>query len=131
MSVLLITINEMREELEPGEAGQISDGYHTFDELYAHREALTAALFRAAATGLIWGLGQAWKSRAHHPADTPCYDGYFIVGLELPAGTITYHYPNEQWDDFREVMELAHAPKWDGAPPAATVERLLAYARSH
>lgn len=102
-----------------------SDGFHTFKELYAHRESLTAALFQLAeACGV-----EVWRSRAHHPDDSPCYAGYFIVGMETGWGTITYHYPDTDWEDFRAIPELPHAPKWDGAEPDLTVYRLRQMAR--
>lgn len=103
---------------------EISDGYHTFGELYAHRRALTAALATGAASA-----GDSWRSKAHHPDDGPMFDECFIVGIELPTGTITYHYGLRYWDDFAGVPELAHAPKWDGAGPDETVQRLLSLTR--
>jgi hypothetical protein len=103
----------------------ISDDYHTFGELYDHRRALTAVLAAAAAD-----TGESWRSKAHHPDDSPMFEGgYFIVGIELPTGTITYHYKLTHWDDFAAVPELEHAPKWDGAGPPETVARLLKLAR--
>jgi len=117
---------------EPGsgyritEDGQVSDGYHTFGELYDHRRALTALLAGAAA-----GAGDSWRSKAHHPDDDPMFEGgYFIVGINLPNGMITYHYKLTHWDDFVSVPELGHAPKWDGATPDDTVTRCLELARS-
>lgn len=108
----------------PKGTDHISDGYHTFGELYDHRRALTAALCRALPLA-------CWRSKAHHPDDGPMFDGgYFIVGVDLPTGTITYHYKLSHWDDFSSVIVLDHAPKWDGAAPAATVDRLLGWARS-
>lgn len=101
-----------------------SDGYHTFAELYAHRRALTAALAVAVARRT------AWRSKQHHPDDGPIYEGYFIVGIDLPTGTVSYHYELAYWDDFRHVEELEHAPKWDGATPADSVTRLLEWARA-
>ena len=113
----------------PGGMKEVSDGYHTIGDLYAHRRALTAGLMRLATT--IWGGGlPVWRSKAHHPEDGPMFDGSFIVGIELPTGTFTYHYNLEDWDDFTEVPTLPHAPKWDGANSDETVTRLLAYARS-
>lgn len=104
---------------------QISDGHHTFGELYDHRRALTAVLAAGAAS-----MGDSWRSKKHHPDDDPMFGGgYFIVGVKLPTGTITYHYKLSHWDDFDRVPELEHAPKWDGAGPAETVTRLLALAR--
>ena len=112
----------MAEQMIQGKPSQPTDGYHTMEELYDHRRALTAALCRAL------GL-DAWRSKAHHPEDSPMFEGgYFVVGLDLPSGTVTYHYKLTHWDEFSHVDELAHAPKWDGAPPAATVDRLLAWA---
>jgi hypothetical protein len=109
----------------PGGTSEISDGHHTFGELYDHRRALTAVL--AASAG---SMGDAWRSKAHHPDDDPMFEGgYFIVGIVLPTGTITYHYKLKHWDDFAAVPELEHAPKWDGATPDDTVTRLLELAR--
>jgi hypothetical protein len=102
----------------------VSDGHHTFGELYDHRRALTAALCKALSL-------DAWRSKAHHPEDSPMFEGgYFIVGVNLPTGTITYHYKLKHWDDFAGVIELAHAPKWDGAAPGDTVTRLLGWTRA-
>jgi hypothetical protein len=110
----------------PGGASAISDGFHTFGELYDHRRALTAVLAAMAATA----EGGSWRSKAHHPDDSPMFEGgYFIVGIELPSGTITYHYKLAHWDDFASVPELEHAPKWDGATPDDTVTRLFEMAR--
>jgi hypothetical protein len=106
----------------PGGASQISDGFHTFDELYDHRRALTAALARVL---------PSWRSKAHHPDDDPMFEGgYFIVGINLPTGTITYHYKLKHWDDFSGVEEREHAPRWDGAGPPESVTRLLEWARA-
>lgn len=103
---------------------QLTDGYHTMEELYDHRCALTAALTKALRA---W----SWRSKKHHPDDSPMFEGgYFVVGIDLPSGTITYHYKLRHWDKFAHVDELSHAPKWDGAPPADTVERLLFWARN-
>lgn len=109
-----------------GHPAQLTDGFHTMEELYDHRRALTAAL----AAVMPFRNITTWRSRAHHPDDDPMFDGYFIVGVELPTGTITYHYKLSHWDDFASVPELEHAPKWDGAGPAATVDRLLEMARA-
>lgn len=104
----------------PGGMKEVSDGYHTFRDLYDHRRALTATLAAGASTA-----GDSWRSKAHHPEDGPMFDGSFIVGIDLPTGTITYHYNLEFWDDFAAVPELEHAKKWDGAGPDETVSRLL------
>lgn len=98
----------------------LSDGYHTFTELYEHRRALTAVL-----AGLATFENMSWRSKNHHPDDDPMFEGgYFIVGIELPTGIVSYHYELKHWDDFAAVPELDHAPKWDGHTPADAVTRL-------
>lgn len=100
----------------PEEVGQVSDGYHTFDELYEHRATLFAAVCRAYPA-------KAWKSLLHD--DGTMFDGgYFIVGIETPEGQFTYHYTMKYWDMFA-VKELDKAPEWDGHT-ATDVTRLLA-----
>ncbi len=104
--------------------GNFSDGYHTFNELYDHRRALTAGLCKALSL-------DSWRSKAHHPDDSPIFEGgWFIVGINLPTGTITYHYELRHWNDFAGVIELKHPPKWDGATADDTVTRLLEWTRA-
>lgn len=113
-----------------GHPTQLTDGFHTMEELYEHRRALTAVLAGAYAASHLAPKSGAWRSKAHHPDDSPMFEGgYFIVGIELDSGTITYHYKLTHWDDFAAVPELEHAPKWDGATPGDTVTRLLDVAR--
>jgi len=83
--------------------GQLSDGYHSFDELYAHRMQLFAVICRQ-------NQAHAWKSKLHH--DGTMFDDYFIVGVETPMGQFTYHYPIVNWGLF-QVRELDKAPEWD------------------
>lgn len=97
------------------ETGKISDGHHTFDELYEHRHALFLALVRS-------HKPLAWRSKRH--ADGKGFSGWFIAGLRLPTGMITYHLPKSLWEDFNGVETLDRAPEWDGHTPADVVTRL-------
>lgn len=102
--------------------GEVSDGYHTFNELYAHRTVLFAALVNTLARN-GWE-DQTWKSEQHHDPDFPMFDGMFIVGMCLPDGRqLTYHCDVDYWDLFH-VKELERAPEFDGHSPADVVERL-------
>lgn len=83
--------------------GNISDGYHTFNELYAHRMNLFAVICHA-------NQSHAWKSKLHH--DGTMYLDYFIVGINTPQGQFTYHYHMDHWDLFK-VTVLDNAPEWD------------------
>lgn len=51
-------------EFEVEDISQISDGYHTFEELYFHR----------------------WKSRLHD--DGTMFNNYFIIEINTPIGQI-------------------------------------------
>ena len=75
--------------------GQISDGYHTFSELYEHRHALCLALMKAMPDR--W-----WFSKRHHDGGL-CFgsEDWFIIGATLPGvshGEITYHLPSRLWE---------------------------------
>ena len=102
----------------PCPVGQVSDGYHTFDELYEHRSALFLALSRA--------LGTGWRSMIH--VDGASFEGWFIAGLPLPTGDITYHLPVAMWEQSGFLHTCEKAPSWDGHAPHDVVKRLLLYA---
>lgn len=106
---------------DPDDRKHISDGHHTFAELYAHRRALTLALMRAFPQ-------DSFRTRHHHPDDNvPMFDGCFLVGIDTPAGDIRYHVGVEHWSLFDGIRTVPHAPPWDGAGPAETVARLHAW----
>lgn len=95
--------------------GDLSDGYHTFNELYHHRAILFSVICNE-------HPDISWKSKLHH--DGTMFDGMFIVGINTPEGQATYHYDiDPYWDMFR-VPELSQAPKWDGHTPAQAIERI-------
>lgn len=82
----------------------ISDGSHTFRELYNHRMILFAIVCESY-------KGFSWKSLKH--SDGTMFADYFIVGLDTPKGQFTYHYNTEYWDYF-DVEYVEYAPEWDG-----------------
>lgn len=104
----------MKFEFEADSIGQISDGSHTFDELYYHRMVLFSVICNTY-------KNRAWKSWKHD--DGTMYDDYFIVGIDTEEGQYTYHYHKDNWDMF-EVKELEYAPVWDGHKPK-DITRLL------
>lgn len=106
------------------EGYEISDGYHTFTELYAHRIALYISLCkRIAEDPLTEFTKPVWKSRLH--SDGKAWEGWFILGIMKEEGKqITYHLPESYWvdTDFAETLDLA--PVWDGHTPDDVIERL-------
>ena len=89
-------------------SGEVSDGYHTFNELYHHRMVLFSVICNQ-------NKEKAWKSKLHD--DGTMYDNYFIVGITTVEGDYTYHYHMDHWNEF-DVKELEYAPKWDGHTPS-------------
>lgn len=88
---------------------KVSDGYHTFDELYYHRMVLFSLLLNAHPEN-------AWKSKKHHDG-TMFDETSFICGIETPEGQYSYHYHLDFWDNF-QVKELEFAPEYDGHKPS-------------
>ena len=113
-----LTLQDLQSKIDkylPTMRGQLSDGNHTFGDLYFHRMVLFAAICRQ-------NKDLAWKSKQH--SDGTMYPNYFIVGIETPEGPYTYHYHKKFWESFSNIKTLDRAPKWDGHQPE-DVTRLL------
>lgn len=106
------------------DTGKISDGYHTFDELYEHRITLFIALCRAYAKDVTeYKSLLIWRSKLH--SDGTMFDGGFIMGIGKETGKqITYHLPMSDWreTDFAETLE--NAPLFDGHTADDVLNRL-------
>lgn len=102
--------------------GDLSDGSHTFDELYEHRFGLYIALCKFLATDDGFER-YVWRSLQH--SDGPSYEGWFLLGIEKGAGVqITYHLPLSKWDECAFADTLERAPEWDGHTSADVLERI-------
>lgn len=95
--------------------GEMSDGYHTFNELYHHRAVLFASLCKCYPQ-------RVWKSLKHH--DGSMYDNMFIVGIITDVGDATYHYDVDPYWDMFDCVVLDKAPKWDGHTPEDAIRRI-------
>lgn len=106
-----------QEQKELSDKGEISDGYHTFNELYYYRLLYNAAFFNL--------LPKEWvhKSKRHHDGEECFGGGWFIVTANLPTGQISNHYEIKDWDLFH-IPEKETADKWDGHTPQEAAERL-------
>ena len=103
------------------EKGNISDGYHTFNELYEYRLLYNASMFNELAKQ---GLYDVHKSRKHSDGTIPFGDeNWFIVQAELPTGQISNHYEMKDWDLFN-VPEKEKANTYDGHTPQDVAKRL-------
>ena len=86
--------------------GELSDGYHTFNQLYYQRMMLFAILVKQ-------NRDKAWKSLRHSDGELCFGGGWFIVGIDTPKGSYTYHYEDEYFDLF-DCEELERGKVWDG-----------------
>ena len=104
--------------------GKISDGYHTFDELYEHRVTLWIALCRSNLYTRLHPL-PVWRSLLH--SDGTASDGWFILGMGLDQGhQMTYHLPESRWGETDFAETLDRAPEFDGHTSADVLERIKA-----
>lgn len=108
--------------------GKVSDGFHTFDELYRHRMLLNAALFNRLAAGADADEFEVHKSMLHSDGEAPFGGGWFIVVAQLPSGQVSYHHELDHWDLF-DVPEWALAEVWDGHTSVQAADRLEAFVR--
>lgn len=97
--------------------GELSDGFHTFNSLYEQRMILFAALVKAY-------RDKAWKSYRHEDGEYCFGGGWFIVGIDTPEGSYTYHYENKYWDMF-DCVDLPRSPHWDGHTESDAETRLM------
>ena len=113
-------VKEALDSLPKQPEGEISDGYHTFNELYYYRMLYNAAFFNS--------LPKEWvhKSKRHHTGEECFGGGWFIVMAELPTGQISNHYELKDWDLF-QIPEKEFADEWDGHAPQEAAERLYKY----
>lgn len=85
---------------------QVSDGYHTYGQLYYQRMMLFSIL-----VNLFPEL--SWKTKKHEDGEL-CFEGrFFLVTIETPDGAYGYHYETKYWDLFN-CKELPKAKHWDG-----------------
>ena len=102
------------------DTGEVSDGYHTFNELYYYRMLYNAAFFNLLPKVMVH------KSKRHHTGEECFGGGWFIVMANLPTGQISNHYELKDWDLFK-VPEKEFADEWDGHTPQEAAERLHRY----
>lgn len=110
----MIQINKKQKNISTKE---ISDGHHTFGELYEHRIILFCTL-----CNLLPNI--SWKSKKHYDEENdPMYEDSFIAGINTPDGIATYHIKLQYWELF-EVIELERAPKYDNYGNEEVLQRI-------
>ena len=88
------------------EIDDLSDGFHTFRQLYYQRMMLFATIVKQ-------NKDRAWKSLRHEDGELCFGGGWFIVGIDTPEGSYTYHYEDNYFSLF-DCEELECGKHWDG-----------------
>lgn len=102
----------------------VSDGFHTFKELYDIRLAYNVALFNEWYKNPLCTIN-VHKSWRHHDGELCFGGGWFIVSAQLPTGQISNHYEAIHWDKFCiPETEKALFP-YDGHNTQDVIERLI------
>ena len=95
----------------------ISDGYHTFEELYYQRTILLSIICNT-------NPNISWKSKKHFDEENdPMFEGCFIIGINTPTGEATYHIKLKYWEMFN-IPELERAPKYEQYDSDVVIERV-------
>lgn len=106
------------------DTNKISDGYHTFEQLYEHRITLYIALCRVLSKDLQKEHLGIFRTKIH--SDGTNWEGWFVLGIEdmITGEQITYHLPESKWDEtsFAETLDIA--PKFDGHTSEDVLERI-------
>lgn len=85
--------------------GDVSDGYHTFNQLYHQRAMLFSVIVNQ-------NKERAWKTHRHEDGK-PCFGGgWFLVTIDTPAGAYGYHYEDKYWNLF-DCKEIEKAKPFD------------------
>jgi hypothetical protein len=110
------------EELPVLDMGEVSDGNHSFNALYEHRNLLFLALMKSQPR-------LSWFSQKHDNGGF--WPGWFICGTTVWNSavehfTITYHMPIELLELARQTnaSELPLAQPWDGHTSEDVLDRL-------
>lgn len=110
------------------DTNKISDGYHTFGELYEHRIRLFITLCKFIDSTHNSGSKtddkfKVWVSKKHY--DNSFFDGWFIMGIGTERGNqISYHLPIKYWDEVLTFNILENSPEWDGHTSEDVLSRL-------
>ena len=113
-------------EIEGQDEMEISDGYHTFGELYEHRIILFIALCKQIYQDPQYQSGlkaDIWRSKLH--SDGSCFEGWFVLGMGRDKGEqITYHLPLLKWEETNFAETREKAPEWDGHTSQDVLDRI-------
>jgi hypothetical protein len=96
----------------------ISDGNHTFADLYFQRMSLLSVICSCYPE-------LSWKSKKHFDEENdPMYNDDFLAGINTSEGVVTYHIKLKYWDLF-DIPEIERGPKYDGYNNNEALRRII------
>lgn len=105
----------------------VSDGYHTMDELYEHRFVLYIALAEMISKFDSYSdwVPKVWRSKYHSDGKIAYNGRWFVLGINKEKGKqITYHIPISKWDETEWAETLDVSPEYDGHTSEDVIRRL-------
>ncbi|MCG7915915.1 MAG: hypothetical protein JAY71_18775 [Candidatus Thiodiazotropha weberae] len=105
----------------PVDAGKVSDGYHTFEELYNHRCLLWVNVLQTHKDKSF----KTWRNDSGQK-----WNGWFIAGINTEFGQITYHLPEELWP-YLDIQVKERNDDYDGHTSKDVLSRLKLLAASY
>lgn len=127
---------DFKANFQEGNIEDISDGFHTFKELYEHRIRLWISLCKAVAgiatvhriTGKDHDRLKVWRSMRHDDGELAFCGEWFILGIAKEKGNVmTYHLPIEYWDECAVFSEEIERAVYDGHTSDDVLERLKSF----
>ena len=100
----------------PCDTSSVSDGHHTFCDLYDHRNMLWL---------LVLKHYPDIAFKTHRDENDVKEEDYFIAGLNTSFGQLTYHIPDIYWQ-YLNVKELPKNEDYDNHTPEDVLTRLAA-----
>lgn len=113
------------------DSAQVSDGYHTFEDLYNHRHRLFIALCRQMHLRYKSSVSERnhynpiWHYQTSQGEDGH-FEGYFLMGIHTEYGKqISYHLPDRFINEISLFSnKMCIKPTWDGHTSQDVLERL-------
>lgn len=127
-------------DVYPGfKTDNISDGYHTFGELYQHRIQLWIAYCHISLSAIMlakispafrakidYKNETPWKTKYHSDGELAFGGGWFVLGIgKDPGKQKTYHLPDSYWEACKAIETIEKAPDFDGHSSEDVLKRLI------
>ena len=96
-------------KIENIERNSISDGHHTFQELYDHRALLFIFLCLQNKNECVWKYSD---------------EDYFLLYYKSKYGQISYHIENKYLYLIKDIIKNDPHYKFDGSTPGSVIARL-------